>query len=149
MEKKLDRKLEAYLKKYSDGVTESKRSNYYQFGVHIIRVSDHISRNSDGHFSIIVDRNNNYMIHDHHTNGITVANYDKIKSLIRTMSIRRDLGLSIETAYDQKLTHDVCKTITGHMYNNLCTQISNLKIQVAQLKQTNHGLRMNFNKYQK
>jgi hypothetical protein len=149
MEKKLDRKLAAYLKKYSDGVMESKRSNYYQFGVHIIRVSDHIGKNSDGHFSIIIDRNNNYMIHDHHTNGITVANYDKIKSLIRTMSIRRDLGLSIETAHDMKLTQEVCKTVSGYMHHHLCTQVSVLKAHVAQLQKANHGLRMNFNKYQK
>ena len=149
MEKKLDKKLDAYLKKYSDGVTESHRSNYYRFGMSIIRVSDHIGKNSDGHFSIIVDRNNNYMIHDHHTNGITVANYDKIKHLIKTMSLRRDLGINVEMENDQKISQEVCKIVSGQVHYALCKQIQDLKAQVAQLERTNQGLRMNFNKYQK
>lgn len=147
MKIKLDKKLDAYLKKYSDGVTESQRSDYYQFGSHIIRVSDHISRNSDGHFSIIVDRNNNYMIHDHHTNGITVANYDKIKALIRTMGIRRDLGVSIENQFDTQFNSELIRTMSGKIQSDKDLRIKSLKDQVDEMGKTIAGLKMNFKKY--
>ena len=147
MKIKLEQKFQNYLKKYSDDVTESQRSDYYRFGTHIIRVSDHIGKNSDGHFSIIVDKNNNYMIHDHHTNGIIVADYDKIKALIRTMSIRRDLGVSVENQFDTQFNSEMIRTISGKIQSDKDLRIKSLKDQVDEMGKTIAGLKMNFKKY--
>lgn len=46
-----ENKVFRYAKKYSDEVIESQRSRYYHFGNHILRISDHIGKLSDGNVS--------------------------------------------------------------------------------------------------
>ena len=86
------KKVNNYVAKRCDKIIKSKKSTYYKFGDHILRVSDHIGQSSSGQFSIIVDKRNNYMIHSHKTGIITAVSYDKVKNFINGLCILEDFA---------------------------------------------------------
>ena len=68
------------------GESASKRSTYYQIGDKVIRVSDHIGKNSDGTFQIIV-RPNGYLIYHPSTGTINICDYRQVQEFIRVFSL--------------------------------------------------------------
>lgn len=82
-------KVHKYAEKYCDEVKISTQGNsyYYHFngGKFILRISDHIGRNSDGKVSIIVD-NNGYLMHNHNTGSVHIETYENIKEFIKSLS---------------------------------------------------------------
>lgn len=53
-------KIDKYLRRFAYKIetSETKESRYYTIGDLIVRVSNHIGKNSSGNISIIIDRNN-------------------------------------------------------------------------------------------
>lgn len=87
-------KLDRFILKYCDKAITTKKSRYYRFGNHTLRVSNHIGANSSGTFSIIQDKKGNYMLHSHSTGLISAISYDQIKDFIKGISIHEDLVTS-------------------------------------------------------
>lgn len=80
-------KLDKWLKKISCRVivSQSSESRYYAIGSTIIRVSGHIANNSDGDFTIIIDRNNNYLLYNPTSKSIHVISYNEVKLFIKSI----------------------------------------------------------------
>ena len=105
-------KIQKYAEKYCDEVKVSTQGNsyYYHFngGKFILRISDHIGRNSDGKVSIILDKNG-YLFHNHNTGAIYIETYDNLKAFIKSLAtlsninVKFDLSLSENGDLKQEL----------------------------------------------
>lgn len=86
-------KLNKYLHKlisHSKGeVIYAPRSTYYHISGRVIRVSDHIGRNSDGSISIIYDASGSdrYIVHAHGSGMISIVDYENVKKIIKSFTI--------------------------------------------------------------
>ena len=94
-------KLHQYAKKYCDGeivVSTLGNSYYYHFnnGKFILRISDHIGKNSDGKVSIIIDKNG-YMLHNHSTGAVYIETYENIKAFIKSLSVMSAMNVKFDT----------------------------------------------------
>lgn len=82
-------KIHKYAERYADEVITSTNGNsrYYHFNgsKFILRISDHIGRNSDGKVSIIIDKNG-YLMHNHTTGSVYIETYENIKAFIKSLS---------------------------------------------------------------
>lgn len=139
-----ENKVFRYAKKYSDEVIESQRSRYYHFGNHILRISDHIGKLSDGNVSIIIDKKGHYMIHEHKTGSIIAATYDQVKTFIRGMGIHSCLGDCMRSELEAGMQRKY-----GMQIDTLNRKIISLKDEVDRQRQQINGLKLNFNKYKK
>ena len=81
-------KIHKYIENFATiaGESQSKRSTYYQIGNMVLRVSDHIGRNSDGAFQIIV-KPNGYLIYHAGTGTIHICDYRQVQEFIRVFSL--------------------------------------------------------------
>ena len=94
-------KLHKYAKKYCSGeiiVSTLGNSYYYHFnnGKFILRISDHIGKNSDGKVSIIIDKNG-YMLHNHSTGSVYIETYENIKAFIRSLAVMSSMNVQFDT----------------------------------------------------
>lgn len=94
-------KLHKYAQKYCDGeiiISTLGNSYYYHFnnGKFILRISDHIGKNSDGKVSIIIDKNG-YMLHNHSTGAVYIENYENIKAFIKSLSVMSAMNVKFDT----------------------------------------------------
>lgn len=94
-------KLHKYAQKYCDGeiiISTLGNSYYYHFnnGKFILRISDHIGRNSDGKVSIIIDKNG-YMLHNHSTGAVYIETYENIKAFIKSLSVMSAMNVKFDT----------------------------------------------------
>ena len=86
-------KLERYIKRYIHAkdlrITECDRSTYYRFNDRTVRISDHVSKSSDGDVSIIFDSSDKgyYIVHAAKTNELSVITYEEVKLLIKSISL--------------------------------------------------------------
>ena len=95
-------KLHKYAKKYCNGeviISTQGNSYYYHFndGKFILRISDHIGRNSDGKVSIIIDKNG-YMLHNHSTGSVYIETYENIKKFIKSLAVFSEVNMKMETS---------------------------------------------------
>ena len=77
-------KLDKYIRRYTQKYVESSRSNYYQFGHQILRVSDHIGTGSSGTYSIII-LPNIYLLHMHKSGNIRSISYKEALMFIKSL----------------------------------------------------------------
>jgi FtsZ-binding cell division protein ZapB len=95
-------KLHKYAQKYCDGeivISTLGNSYYYHFnnGKFVLRISDHIGRNSDGKVSIIIDKNG-YLLHNHSTGAVYIETYENIKAFIRSLAVFSEVNVKMETS---------------------------------------------------
>lgn len=124
----LTHKLHKYLKTKCDGYVESKRSIYYRFGQHVLRLSDHIGKNSSGSYSIIVDKRGNYLLHTHSSGSVTHITYEEVKTFIKAIDITCDIAANVGLSWENE---------------------SNLKSQLPQLKDENRQLKQKLEKLER
>ena len=84
-------KVDKYLKKFATNVEKSTRSRYYHLPTGIVRVSDHIGRNSTATISIIITKDGDYILHRHTTGEIRNITYINLKKLVKSMGEYGDL----------------------------------------------------------
>lgn len=94
-------KLHKYAQKYCDGeivISTLGNSYYYHFnnGKFILRISDHIGKNSDGKVSIIIDKNG-YLLHNHSTGAVYIETYENIKAFIKSLSVMSSMNVKFDT----------------------------------------------------
>ena len=79
-------KIDKYLRRFAYKIetSKTKESRYYTIGDLIVRVSNHIGKNSSGNISIIIDRNN-YILYVPSTNKVSLISYEECKTLIKVL----------------------------------------------------------------
>ena len=125
-------KLHKYAQKYCDGeiiTSANGNSYYYHFnnGKFILRISDHIGRNSDGKASIIIDKNG-YLLHNHNTGSVYIETYENIKKLIRSLAVFSSVNVKMETTSLGEMKNEI---------NTLKQQIDSLTKKNLKLGETN------------
>lgn len=132
-------RVHKYAKKYCDGkIIDSKNSEskYYHFnsGKFILRISNHIGKNSSGNVSIIIDKNG-YMLHNHPTGSIQIITWEEIKTFIKALATLSGINISMN------ITSDIEKGLLKQKADNLANQLQsyvnknvNLKAQLEGLK---------------
>lgn len=120
---KLNKYLHSVVRKHNGNVIYSQRSTYYHICGRIIRVSDHVGKNSDGSISIIYDAamSDHYIIHAHASGMVSIVNYENLKGIIKSFAIMPALigitsskPVSTQQAKEEKKTTEVNKnTIFG------------------------------------
>lgn len=80
--------VDKYISKFAKKVGESASGNskYYQIEDKVIRVSNHIGKNSDGMYQIIV-KPNGYIVYHPGTGTINICSYRQVQEFIRTISL--------------------------------------------------------------
>lgn len=81
--------MERYLKAELIGYSQTEKSRYYRFNTRIIRISNHISNNSDGDISIILDSHDttHFIVHAVRTGEISVLTYSEVRQLIKSIKL--------------------------------------------------------------
>lgn len=100
-------KIDKYLRRFAYKIvtSESKQSRYYTIGELIVRVSDHIGRNSDGDISIIIDREN-YILYVPTTNKVSLIPYEDCKALIKGIVLHTSLFLTGDPQFQKSLIEE-------------------------------------------
>ena len=80
---KLDKYLVSLCKKHNHNYVHTKSSSYYDFNGRVIRVSDHIGKNSSGSIHFIIT-DNTYLLYYNGTQKIRVMNYEEVKEFCRS-----------------------------------------------------------------
>ena len=75
-------KVDKYLKRFTNDIEYSARSRYYKLPCGIVRVSDHIGRNSNAMLSIIITDDDEYVLHEHSNGKLKPITYKNLKKLI-------------------------------------------------------------------
>lgn len=83
---KIEKYLDRLIKKHNGLLIESESSRYYSVKGRVLRISDHVGKNSDGNLSIIFDSSDqgNYIVHGHTSGNISVLNYEQVKEFVRS-----------------------------------------------------------------
>jgi hypothetical protein len=100
-------KLHKYLKSKCEEYIESKRSIYYKFGQHVLRLSDHIGKNSSGSYSIIVDKRGNYLLHTHSSGAVTHITYEEVKTFIKAIDLTCDVAANVGLNWDKEVKSQI------------------------------------------
>jgi hypothetical protein len=79
-------KIDKYLKRFASNVEYSTKSRYYTLPTGIIRVSDHVGRNSSGVISIIITNKNDYILHKHSSGELNNITYEDLKKLVKSLA---------------------------------------------------------------
>lgn len=97
-------KIDKYLRRFAYKIetSETKESRYYTIGDLIVRVSNHIGKNSSRNISIIIDRNN-YILYVPSTNKVSLISYEECKTLIRGIVLHASLFLVGDSTYQKVL----------------------------------------------
>lgn len=100
-------KIDKYLRRFAYKIetSENKQSRYYTIGNLVIRVSDHIGKNSDGNISIIIDREN-YILYVPSTNKVSLIPYEDCKALIKGIVLHATLFLVGEPSFQRSLVKE-------------------------------------------
>ena len=131
-------KLHKYAQKYCDGeivISTLGNSYYYHFnnGKFVLRISDHIGRNSDGKVSIIIDKNG-YLLHNHNTGSVYIETYENIKAFIRSLAVFSEVNVKMETSNKSEIGELKNET------NSLKQKIESLTKKNEKLGETNTRL---------
>lgn len=132
-------RVHRYAKKYCDGKivdAQTSKSKYYHFnsGKFILRISDHIGKNSSGNVSIIIDKNG-YMLHNHSTGAIQIITWEEIKKFIRALATLSGINISMN------ITSDFEKGLLKQKSDQLANQLQSYTDKNANLKTQLEGLR--------
>ena len=131
-------KLHKSAQKYCDGevvISTLGNSYYYHFnnGKFVLRISDHIGRNSDGKVSIIIDKNG-YLLHNHNTGSVYIETYENIKAFIRSLAVFSEVNVKMETSNKSEIGELKNET------NSLKQKIESLTKKNEKLGETNTRL---------
>ena len=132
-------RVHRYAKKYCDGKivnSQNSESKYYHFNSSkfILRISNHVGRNSSGNVSIIIDKNG-YILHNHSTGAIQIITWEEIKTFIRALATLSGINISMN------ITSDIEKGLLKQKVDNFANQLQSYTDKNANLKAQLEGLR--------
>lgn len=133
---KIEKYLDRLIKKHNGLLVESENSRYYSVKGRVLRISDHVGKNSDGNLSIIFDSSDqgHYIIHGHTSGNVSVLNYEQVKefvrSFIRTSYLFTDISrVASENVRTTEPNSDEIKAIAANVFRAAFT-----KNQLTQVK---------------
>ena len=94
---KIEKYLTSLVKKHNGNMLETKYSRYFSLNGRVIRVSDHIGKNSSGVISIIITEDNDYLLHTHSTNKIRTISYSDLKKLCKSFDFLSTMWCDLAT----------------------------------------------------
>lgn len=97
---KLDKYLKSLCKKYNGnfiGLEDGKTSAYYSINGRVIRVSDHIGKNSSGNIHFIITDDGDYLMYYNNTNKVRVVNYNQAKDFCRSFFLLSPMLTELQT----------------------------------------------------
>lgn len=115
-------KIDKYLKRFTSNIEYGTRSRYYTLPTGIVRVSDHVGRNSTAVISIIITNKNDYILHKHSSGELSNISYNDLKKLVKSLA---EYGSLFSNDENMK------------MIQSLKTDITNKNLLIQQLK-SNH-----------
>ena len=118
-------KIDKYLKRFTSNVEYSTRSRYYTLPTGVVRVSDHVGRNSNAVISIIITNKNDYILHKHSSGELSNISYNDLKKLVKSLA-----------EYGSLFSNDG----NLHIINELRSDIRNKDIVIKDLKTDNSKL---------
>jgi hypothetical protein len=118
-------KIDKYLKRFTSNVEYGTRSRYYTLPTGVVRVSDHVGRNSNAVISIIITNKNDYILHKHSSGELSNISYNDLKKLVKSLA-----------EYGSLFSNDG----NLHIINELRSDIRNKDIVIKDLKTDNSKL---------
>lgn len=133
---KIEKYLDRLIKKHNGLLVESENSRYYSVKGRVLRISDHVGKNSDGNLSIIFDSSDqgHYIVHGHTSGNVSVLNYEQVKefvrSFIRTSYLFTDISrVASENVRTTEPNSDEIKAVAANVFRAAFT-----KNQLTQVK---------------
>jgi hypothetical protein len=80
-------KIDKYIRKYTKDYNESTNSNYYNLPIGTIRVSNHMAKDSSALFSIIITKNDTYILCTHSNLQFYTISYEDLKKFVKTFAL--------------------------------------------------------------
>lgn len=140
-------KVEKYITKvaeeYGATIEKGQRSRYFKFNGRVLRLSNHIGKNSSGAISIIVpygttQKDDVFILHVHSTGNLQTINFAQLKEFVRTFALVSDflepLVNSTTVAYVQNnYQKDKENTILGYPESSFSdAQINQIRLFIGQ-----------------
>lgn len=137
---KLNKYLHRLISHAKGEVIYAPRSTYYHISGRVIRVSDHIGRNSDGSISIIYDASGSdkYIVHAHGSGMISIVDYENVKKIIKSFTILPAM-IGILSGTTNTVTQKVIdnNTVLGHNIKEFSKgQRNQINQYIEQIKMT-------------
>ena len=133
---KLDKYLVSLCKKHNHNYVQTKSSSYYDFNGRVIRVSDHIGKNSSGSIHFIIT-DNTYLLYYNGTQKIRVMNYEEVKEFCRTFVFLSPMLSDLCNNSTQfEIEKEKTSTNDAKMINELNQKVNALKNEKKNLENT-------------
>lgn len=141
---KIERFITKIAEEYGATIEKSNRSRYFKFNGRVLRLSNHIGKNSSGAISIIVPyatnaENEQFILHVHSTGNIQTVTLQQLKEFIRTFALISDflepMVNSVALAHVQTNAPQSSNTILGIPSNQFSEAQLN---QIRFFMQQNH-----------
>ena len=128
---KLDKYLKSLCKKYNGnmiGLEDGKTSAYYSINGRVIRVSDHIGKNSSGNIHFIITDDGDYLMYYNNTNKVRVVNYKQAKDFCRSFFLLSPMLVELQSN-QFKFESEIVNKIDGIKTENNGLRSKNAKLQ--------------------
>ena len=140
---KVERYITKIAEEYGATIEKSPRSRYFKFNDRVLRLSNHIGKNSSGAISIIVpygstQKDDVFILHVHSTGNIQTIDLTQLKEFVRTFALVSDflepLVNSTTVAYvKDNYQKDKENTILGYPLNSFSeAQINQIRLFIGQ-----------------
>ncbi|MBP5722152.1 MAG: hypothetical protein J6X18_01010 [Bacteroidales bacterium] len=135
-------KIERFITKIADeyGATIEKgnRSRYFKFNGRVLRLSNHIGKNSSGAISVIVPhgvsgQDDLFILHVHSSGNLQTVNFQQLKEFVRTFALISDFLEPMINATIVAHTATPNNTILGYNKSKFSdAQINQIKLFIQQ-----------------
>ena len=139
---KIDKYLKMLCKKHNGNLIDTSNSSaYYEINGRVIRVSDHVGKNSSGNIHIIITDDNDYLLFYNGTNKMRVVNYEQVKDFCRSFFLISPMLSELQTnqfKFEMEASTDGQKMIKDK--DNEITKLQNTikQMQKKHEKEMNH-----------
>jgi hypothetical protein len=139
---KIERFITKIADEYGATIEKSNRSRYFKFNGRVLRLSNHIGKNSSGAISIIVPyttntENEQFILHVHSTGNIQTVTLQQLKEFVRTFALISDflepMVNSVTLAHVQANATQPSNTILGIPSNQFSeAQLNQIRLFMQQ-----------------
>lgn len=145
---KLDKYLKSLCKKYNGnfiGLEDGKTSAYYSINGRVIRVSDHIGKNSSGNIHFIITDDGDYLMYYNNTNKVRVVNYNQAKDFCRSFFLLSPMLVELQSnqfkfEYEAIISKTDAKAKIAKLENDKKSLVGSLAKKDEDIKNLKKGL---------
>lgn len=145
---KLDKYLKSLCKKHNGnfiGLEDGKTSAYYSINGRVIRVSDHIGKNSSGNIHFIITDDGDYLMYYNNTNKVRVVNYKQAKDFCRSFFLLSPMLVELQSnqfkfEYESIISKTDAKAKIAKLENDKKSLVGSLAKKDEDIKNLKKGL---------